>query len=124
MSAESTDNIEQLVQATAGSIIETEHPGGLEMNEWVFTNDKTNPHIRQQFHALMDAAFANVLGVMHAKDKDTGDIHTLLVMVESRGEEGVVTYPMAQLLKMEDMDRYLAPDGSGGYLDPAEDTDE
>lgn len=120
MSAESTGNIKEedlqvLAEAATGEVTEAVHPAGVPMAEWVFTNDKENPHIRQQFHLYMNATFANMIGLMHAKNSETGDIHTLIVGVENT-EEGVVTYPLARILLPEEQNLYLAPDGSGGYL--------
>lgn len=106
----------QLLSETAkGKVIEAQNPSGIPMHEWIFTNDKTNPHVRQQFHMYMDATFANMIGLMHAKNSKTGEIHTLIVGVE-QGEDGVVTYPLARILLPEEQNLYLAPDGEGGYL--------
>lgn len=122
MSAESTNNqdidnadLEVLLETSKGEVVEATHPAGLPMAEWVFTNDKTNPHIRQQFHMFMDATFANMIGLMHAKNSKTDEVHTLLVGVEN-SEEGVVTYPLARILLPEEQNLYLAPDGNGGYI--------
>lgn len=117
MSAENTTDLERMLEVAEGKITETEHPAGIEMNEWVFTNDKTNPFVRQQFHMLMNAAFSNQLGVMHAKVRDTDEIKTILVWVTTREEGGVVTYPIATFINPDDAPQFLAPDGSGGYID-------
>lgn len=124
MSAESTNeevpNIEEadlevLAEAASGEVHVSEHPAGIPMVEWVFTNDKTNPHVRQQFHLYMSATFQNSIGLMHAKNKDTDEIHTLIVGVEN-GDDGIVTYPLARILLPEEQNLYLAPDGEGGYI--------
>ena len=56
-----------------------EHPSGGYLEEFVFTNDKTNPAVRNLFHMLHKAAFTNQLGMMVAKHEPTGDITTLIV---------------------------------------------
>jgi hypothetical protein len=98
-----------------GEVQESEHPGGIEMQEWCFTNDKTNPAIRQLFHIFHESVFRNKLGVMHAKPKDGGPIQTLIVGVEVVDGQ-VLTFPLAKLLTAEEQDNYLAPDGEGGFL--------
>lgn len=106
---------ELLEQLTADSIPDAEHPGGLEMFEYAFTNDKTNPQILKLFHLLHSAAFANKIGVMHAKHLDTDTVHTLIVGVENT-DDGIITWPIAKVLTEDEQGGYLAPDGNGGYL--------
>jgi hypothetical protein len=84
------------------------------MEEWVFTNDKTNPMVRQLFHLLYTSVFKNKLGVMHAKLKDKDEVHTLIVGVEYT-PEGLVTWPIAKILTEDQQLEYLAPDGNGNY---------
>lgn len=121
MSAERTDNIEEMVEvAITGEVHEAQHPDGKPIRELCFTNDKTNPFIRQQFHIWMQASYANAVGLMHAKRKDTGEIHTLLVGVEVQEDGSIATYPLAKILEPEEQNKYLAPDGEGGYIGGAE----
>jgi hypothetical protein len=110
------DNVETNldVETALGEVTEAEHPTGTEMEEWVFTNDKTNPMVRQLFHLLYQSAFSNKLGVMHAKLKDKDEVHTLIVGVEYT-PEGVVTWPIAKILTEDQQSEYLAPDGNGNY---------
>ena len=100
----------------AESIQESEHPDGQEMDEWCFTNDKTNPMIRQLFHLLMESAFKNKLGLMHAKVRDKDEVHTLIVGVENT-EDGVITWPIAKILTEDQQGLYAAPDGQGNYAE-------
>lgn len=113
---------ELMTTLTADSIPPAEHPAGVEMYEYAFTNDKTNPMFLKLFHMLSNAAFANKLGVMHAKNIETGVIQTLIVGVEHT-EDGITTWPLAKILTEDEQGLYLAPDGEGGYLgeDPVND---
>lgn len=84
--------------------------------EFIFTNDKTNPAPRQLLHVFYDGVLKNRVGIMHAKHKATGHIHTVLVGVQVDGKD-VACFPMARVLTKDEQDEYLAPDGNGGYLD-------
>ncbi len=85
-----------------------------EMEEWVFTNDKSNPMIRQLFHLFYNSVFKNKLGLMHALHEPTKEVHTILVGVEIT-PEGVVTWPIAKILTEDQQGQYKAPDGEGNY---------
>lgn len=87
----------------------------VELVEYIFTNDKTNPFAKQILHLVYDAAFKNLIGVMQAKHKPTNMIHTLLVGLERSEDGGVNTYPLARILSQEEQSEYLAPDGHGNY---------
>lgn len=97
------------------AIAEAEHPAGIEMTEWIFTNDKTNEAIRQLFHGFYNGAFANKIGLMHAYNSETENVETIIVGVEN-GEDGVKLFPLAKVLDGEEIAVYKAPDGNGGYL--------
>jgi len=97
------------------SIEGAEHPAGNEMTEWLFTNDKTNMVIGKMFHLLHSAAFANKLGLMHARRKGTDKIDTLLTGIEIT-PEGVAVRPIARILEEHELNDYEAPDGNGGYI--------
>ncbi len=87
----------------------------VEMIEYIFTNDETNPMPKQLLHLLYDSVFKNLVGIMHAKHKTTGEIHTVLVGLEGTDDGQVNTYPLARILTLEEQGEYLAPDGKGGY---------
>lgn len=109
--------LDEQIELASGDVNEAEHPGGIEMSEWCFTNDKTNPHIRQLFHMFYNSVFANKLGIMHARVKGTEDVHTIIVGVEVLPEgAGVITYPLARLLGPDEQNQYEAPTGDGDYI--------
>lgn len=116
---------DQLLDLALGNVKEAELPEGveLELDEWVFTNDKANPMPRQMFHLIMESAFKNKLGIMHAYHAPTKTVHTLLVGIEHHPEHGVMTYPLAKVLSEEDVNCYHAPDGNGNYMGLTEDSD-
>lgn len=101
-------------------IPEAEHPEGIELEEWVFTNDKTNPALPSLFHMLYDSTYKNKLGVMHALSKSDNKIHTLIVGVEliphGNGEAQIACWPIAKLLTEEEQGDYLTPDGHGNFF--------
>ena len=78
---------------------EAQHPTGLEMQEYVFTNDKTNPAIRNLFHMFYESVFQNKLGLMTALDPITETVVTL----RGRGEHprGGQHLPLAKILDEE-----------------------
>lgn len=122
-----TEAENQMLDLALGNVKEAELPEGvqMEMNEWVFTNDKANFLPRQMFHLLMESAFKNKIGVMHAKHKPSGTIHTLIVGLDIHPELGVMTWPLAKVLTEDEQNVYLAPDGEGGYLgESVEDTND
>lgn len=108
--------IDEMLELVELPVSEVEHPEGIEMTEWTFTNDKTNPMIRHMFHLLMKSAFANKIGVMHAKIKDTNEVHTVIVGVQVMPDGSVATWPIAKVFTEEEQDMYEAPDGQGNYV--------
>lgn len=113
------DDVLKLAQE--GKVRESDHPEGIVMEEWTFTNDKANPAIRQLFHILHQSTFKNKLGIMHAKLKDKDEVHTLIVGVEVAEDGQVLTFPIAKILTEAEQNCYLAPDGKGGWLGGDED---
>lgn len=116
MSDDNSNNEIDETLALADTVVEAQHPDGKEMTEWVFTNDKTNPAIRQLFHLLMNSAFFNKFGLMHAKGKDDDVVYTIIVGVQET-PEGTATWPIAKILTEEEQGMFLAPDGHGGWIE-------
>jgi hypothetical protein len=96
-------------------IAEAEHPAGIEMTEWTFSNDKSNMAIRQLFHGFYNGVFANKLGLMHALNTETENVETIIVGVEN-GPDGVKLFPLAKVLDGDELSIYKAPDGNGGFV--------
>lgn len=115
VSPEAIAAAEQAAAIAQGQIVEAQHPEGIEMVEWIFTNDKTNPAIRQLFHMFHTGAFANKIGLMHAKLKDSDEVHTVICGVHVDGDN-VLAFPLAKVLTTDEQDEYLAPTGDGSYV--------
>lgn len=92
-------------------------PEGVELDEWVFTNDKTNPGIRHLYRMFYHSVFDNKIGLMHAKIKGSDTVVTLIVGVDYTPEGELVTWPIAKVLTEEEQNNFAAPDGHGGYVE-------
>lgn len=103
------DLIAASTEAAEGPVKETQ------FNLHIFTNDKSNPFLVKQLEMFYQCVLASKVGLMHAKNVETGKIETLLVGVEPT-DGGLITYPLAKILDDSDMNSYLPPDGEGGYL--------
>ena len=92
-----------------------EHPDGSPLFEHVYTNDPRNPMLPRLFHFLHDAMYKNKVGIMHAYNSKSKQVHTLIVGVEVRDDQ-VYTMPIAKILTAEEQENYHAPDGQGNWL--------
>ncbi len=85
----------------------------LDMEMMLFTN---NPNALQ--YSILEMFYRgvinNTLGLMEAKNKETGEIEMILVGLDKEGEE-VKTYPLARIFKQGEATNLLAPDGKGAY---------
>lgn len=93
-----------------------DHPEGREVVEWLFTNDKTNPAIVNIFRIFHNVTYMNSLGVMHAKNKETGEVSTILVGVDIQPDGSINTWPLAKVLTPQEQNMFLSPDGEGGWI--------
>lgn len=93
-----------------------EHPDGGELEEFIYTNDPNNPMLPRLFHFLYDTVFKNKLGVMHALNKETMKVSTLIVGVETAEDGTIMCLPMAKLLTAEEQELFCAPNGMGGFV--------
>ena len=83
-----------------------------------FTNDKSPENmglLQGLLKMVIHTCFTAKLAVMQAKNAETGDVEIILVGVD-QNENGVSCYPLFTPIKAEDVSKYLAPDGSGGWL--------
>ena len=83
-----------------------------------FSNDKSPENIgtmqgvlKMAYHVVL----TNKLAVMQAKNTERGQLELILVGVD-QNENGVSCYPLVTPIKAEDVSKYLAPDGQGGWL--------
>ena len=85
----------------------------LDMEMMVFSNNP-NPLQYNLIEMFYRGVLANTLGLMEARNKETGELELILVGLDKDGEE-VKTYPLAVMLKKDGGAIYEAPDGKGGY---------
>ena len=88
----------------------------MEVVTHVMTN---NPHEGQHlcmlFEMLHRACFSNLLGIMQAVNSDTGQEEILVVGLEPTADNKFNSYPLARILNKDEANKYLAPDGRGGW---------
>lgn len=92
-----------------------------EMRELVlykFSNKVDSPYLDTLFGMFHHAAFSNSIGIMDAWNLETEQEETILVGVELDEDGKPDCYPLAKVLRAEDVSKYLAPNGKGGYFDP------
>lgn len=83
------------------------------MEMMVFSNNP-NPVQYNLIEMFYRGVLANTLGLMEARNTETGELELILVGLDKEGEE-VKTYPLAVMLKKDAGKLYEAPDGKGGY---------
>jgi len=87
------------------------------VNKEVVLNVYTNQPTKHQYDLLemfYRGTYGGTIGLMEAMNKETDTLEMILVGIAY--EDGKqVTYPLARILKPEEVSLYLAPDGKGGY---------
>lgn len=91
---------------------------GQEAVLFTFTNDKSAENmgllqglLKMAYHTVL----TNRLGIMQAKNSETGELEVILVGVEQNGDD-LNCYPLFSPMRAEDVAKYLAPDGQGSFL--------
>lgn len=87
----------------------------------VFSNHKDDKQQMGVLQGLLKMVYhtvlTNRLAVMQAKNSETGEEELVLVGVEQDGNS-INAFPLFLPLKAEDVAKYIAPDGNGGWLEP------
>ena len=83
-----------------------------------FTNAEEAPHLDSLLAMFYQGSFDNKLGIMDSFNLNTEEVETILVGVQADENGKPVCFPLAKLLKAEEVPQYLSPDGKGGYFDP------
>lgn len=98
---------------------EVEQNEGQEAVLFTFTNEKDEVNmgilqglLKMVYHTVL----TNRLGVMQAKNTETGEQEVVLVGVEQNGD-ALNCYPLFSPIRAEDVAVYAAPDGSGGWIE-------
>lgn len=84
----------------------------------VFSNDKTEEHLnvlRGLLKMVYHTVLTNKLGVMEAKNEETGEVEVVLVGFEQNGD-GINCYPLFTPVTDTGAAKYSAPDGQGNYI--------
>lgn len=86
-----------------------------ESNLYKYTNHE-NSHMLDNLLAMFcHGVFTNVIGIMQALNETTGEEEVLLVGVKQREDGTQDCFPLAKVLKSEEVVNYSAPDGEGGW---------
>lgn len=64
---------------------------------------------------FLEGAINNQIGYMDALHKDTGENHRILVGLQYHPDGKVEAFPLARLFETDEVERYIAPDGKGGW---------
>jgi hypothetical protein len=83
-----------------------------------FTNQTQAPELESLLAMFYTGAYENRLGIMQAKNLEADEEELLLVGVSIDANGKTDCYPLARLLKAEDVANYRSPDGKGGWFDP------
>lgn len=91
---------------------------GQEAVLFTFTNERDPENmgilqglLKMVYHVVL----TNRLGIMQSKNEETGEVEIVLVGVEQSGED-LSCYPLFHPVKAEDVAKYSAPDGKGGWV--------
>ena len=84
-----------------------------------FTNNKDEHNLgllQGLLKMVIHTCFTNRLACMEAKNSETGEVELILVGVDHGTDGSLNCYPLFTPIKAEDVSKYLAPDGQGGWL--------
>lgn len=86
-----------------------------EVTLYTFSNHSPAPELESLLAMFYKGAVDNQLGIMQALNSETNAEELLLVGV-TVDNGNTHCYPLCTLLKAEDVPRYKAPDGKGGWF--------
>lgn len=90
---------------------------------YTFTNKEETGYLDSLLAMFYQGVYDNELGIMEAFNLETEQEELILVGVVPDENGKPICYPVASVLKAEDVPKYLSPDGKGGYFseqDPTE----
>jgi hypothetical protein len=82
-----------------------------------FTNHPDSQYLDDLLAIFYRGVDANTVGVMAAFNVETEEEELILVGIQLDQDNKPECFPLAKVLKHEDVLNYLAPDGKGGYFD-------
>jgi hypothetical protein len=103
---------EQLEQADKAA------PEVLKPTLYKFTNKAEAPHLDNLLAMFYQGVYDNTIGIMDSWNLTTEQEEMILVGVEADENGKAVCFPLARLLRAEEVPNFLAPDGKGEYFDP------
>lgn len=86
-----------------------------------FTNDEQSPELDNLLAMFYGGAFSNTLGISKVYNLDTEEEELVLVGLDFLDDNTVDMgsfFPLARLIKAEEVKNYLTPNGKGGWYDP------
>jgi hypothetical protein len=92
----------------------------VDINLYVFSNDMKEEGTVNLLQMFYRGAHENTIGIMRAKNLETGEIESLLVGLDipkPGSGESTRTYPLAKILPPDEALKYRSPDGVGGYFE-------
>lgn len=84
-----------------------------------FTNREESIYLDNLLAMFYEGVYENTLGIMEAWNVKTDNVELILVGVAVDENNKPVCYPIAKVLRAEDVTDFLSPDGKGGYFDLA-----
>lgn len=82
----------------------------------VFTNAKDLRPLQTLLWGFYNGVAQNRVGIMSAFDTKQNK-ETLILVGLNEGEDGITEcFPLAEVLASEDAERFLSPDGEGGWI--------
>lgn len=88
-----------------------------------FTNQAQSPELDDILAMFYIGVGGNTIGIMQAFNLITEKEELILVGVQIDEDGKADCYPLASVLNAEQARNYLAPDGEGGFYDPADPID-
>lgn len=82
---------------------------------YTFANHSPAEELNGLLRMFYSAAFGNKIGIMQALNTETNLEEVVLVGINEVDGEHKHVFPLAVVLKAEDVDKYVAPDGEGGW---------
>lgn len=84
-----------------------------------FTNQEQSGHLDNLLAMFYQGVYGNTVGIMTAFNLEKQEEELILVGVMLDQDGKADCFPIAKILSAEDVRNYLAPNGKGGYYDPA-----
>lgn len=95
-----------------------EAPETREVIMYTFTNKANTAPLESILAMFYTGTNSNTVGIMEAFNLATEEEELVLVGVQADEDGKPMCFPLAKVLKAEDVTKYLSPDGKGGYFDP------